>query len=119
MSCTHLLAKGLTSPSTAISPPLESREVPPLVCRRVPRFVHHPVSPLPSILLGSPSWPAPRRSRPPGREKGAARSKGQGVSLTAGIGAHLEGAGGKGCCCLAWGVRGQALDAVTLVGLVM
>lgn len=114
MSCADLLAKGLTSLRTATSTPLEPMEVLPLVCRRVPRFAHHPVSHLPSILLGSPSWPAPRRCHSPGSERGAARSKGQGMSLTAGIRAHLKWAGGKGCCCLAWRARGQALDAVTL-----
>lgn len=38
------------------------------------------------------------------------------MSLAIGIGAHLEQAGGKGRCCLVWGVRGQALDAVMLGG---
>lgn len=118
MSCTHLLAEGLTSPSMAISSPLEPREA-PLVCCRVPRFACPPVSPVPSILMGSPSWPAPRRHHSPGRERNAARRKGQGVSLAAGIGAHLEWAEDKGCCSLAWGAGSQALDAIIPRGLVM
>lgn len=111
VSWTHL-DEGLPSHSTAISAALEAGEGPPVACCGAGGSVHPPVSPLPSILMGLPSWPAPHRRRCPGSETGAAGSKGHGVSLTTGTRGCLERAGGPGC----WsGTESEALDVVTLV----